>query len=142
MRALIERTAPEPAPVVQPKETTTAKAEATPPASTHPATTIHVVRRGETLSSISQKYYGTRANWKLILDANSGVVKSAKDLKPNMKLVIPTTKAMTAKLASSQPAKATTTLSATTLAPSAAAPAHAGASAGAAVSSADGTPSL
>ena len=115
MHAMIDRTAPETAPAVQPKDTV--KTEATPPA-THAAPVIHVVKRGETLSSISQQYYGTKANWKLILDANPTVVKSANDLRPNMKLVIPPAKTTPVKVgAIHSPAKSGTMLSATTTAP-------------------------
>ncbi len=55
------------------------------------ATVVHIVKAGETLSSISQKYYGTSSNWKAILDANTSVVKDpqGRDLKPNMRLIIP-----------------------------------------------------
>ncbi len=55
------------------------------------ATVVHVVKAGETLSSISQKYYGTSSNWKAILDANTSVVKDpqGRDLRPNMRLIIP-----------------------------------------------------
>ena len=79
MRALIERAAPAPLPEAQPKETAKTAAVAPPVAAPAPAaTTIHVVRKGETLSGISQKYDGTKANWNLILDANHNVVKSPK----------------------------------------------------------------
>lgn len=116
VRALIERAAPEQAPVAPTKDMH--KAEAAPPAAAAQPIATHVVRRGETLSSISQKYYGTKANWQLILDANRNVVKSPKDLKPNMKLVIPATKATMAKAVASRPARSGTTLSATTIATS------------------------
>ena len=34
-------------------------------------TRFHIVRRGETLSAISQQYYGTKEKWQKILAANS-----------------------------------------------------------------------
>ena len=120
VHALIERTAPEKAPASP--ATDTVKPEAAPPAVAAPAIATHVVRRGETLSSISQKYYGTKANWTLILDANRNVLKNPKDLKPNMKLVIPATKATTVKAVATKPVRTGTVLSATTTAPSATAP--------------------
>ena len=94
-RALPDQAAPEKAPVGQMEEG--ARTEATPPAATAQPIATYIVRQGDTLSSISQKYYGTRANWKLIMDANPNVLKSPKDLKPNMKLVIPAAKTTPAK---------------------------------------------
>jgi nucleoid-associated protein YgaU len=75
---------------------TTASAPAAPG-----ATVTHVVQSGETLSSISKKYYGSPNDWRVILDANSSVVKDARDLRPNMRLVIPAQGSKTA----SAPAK-------------------------------------
>lgn len=49
----------------------------------------HVVGRGETLSAISYKYYGTVNNWKMILNANREIIHNPKDLKPGIKLVLP-----------------------------------------------------
>ena len=103
VRALIARTTPPPPASAQPKDV--AKTAAVPAAAAAPATVTHVVGRSETLASISQKYYGNRANWKLIMDANSTVLKTPKDLRPGMTLVIPVTKAMKLKTAASQPAK-------------------------------------
>ena len=37
--------------------------------------TTHVVKRGETLQKISQKYYGTTRSWQKIFDANKGKLK-------------------------------------------------------------------
>ena len=50
---------------------------------------FHVVRRGETLSDISQRYYGSANKWQKILDANRDVIESAKKLRPGVKLIIP-----------------------------------------------------
>jgi nucleoid-associated protein YgaU len=50
---------------------------------------FHIVRRGETLSDISQRYYGQANKWQRILDANRNVIESANKLKPGVKLIIP-----------------------------------------------------
>lgn len=49
----------------------------------------HTVRAGETLSKLSQQYYGTRSRWKDILAANRSQLRSENDLKVGMELVIP-----------------------------------------------------
>jgi nucleoid-associated protein YgaU len=50
---------------------------------------FHIVRRGETPSDISYKYYGSASNWKKILEANGLKPRDAKKLRPGMKLIIP-----------------------------------------------------
>jgi nucleoid-associated protein YgaU len=50
---------------------------------------IHVVQRGETLSAISQRYYGSVNKWQKILDANHKTLKNPNNLTPGMKLIIP-----------------------------------------------------
>lgn len=51
---------------------------------------IHVVRKGETLSKISMKYYNTNRNWQRIYQANRDVLKDDPNkIYPGMKLVIP-----------------------------------------------------
>ena len=127
---MIERTSPDKIPLT-PVAAGTVAPDATL-ASAALATTTHTVRSGETLSTISQKYYGTKNNWQVILDANSGLVKSPKDLKPNMKLVIPAAKAATARSVASGPVDDRNLLSATTISPTAAAAAPAPAAAHAA----------
>jgi len=58
-----------------------------------PEPSIHIVQKGETLSGISRKYYKTSAKWKLIQEANKDLIKDPRrDLRPNMKLVIPALK--------------------------------------------------
>ncbi len=52
-----------------------------------PAT--HTVVRGDTLSTISGKYYGTQAKWREIFNYNRGVLNSPSDLKPGMVLRLP-----------------------------------------------------
>jgi len=54
-----------------------------------PSETIHVVAQDETLSRISQRYYGTSAQWQKILQANSAILKDPAKIKPGMRLVIP-----------------------------------------------------
>ena len=50
---------------------------------------FHIVRKGETLSEISRKYYGSANNWKKIFDANRNVLEDANKLTPGIKLIIP-----------------------------------------------------
>jgi nucleoid-associated protein YgaU len=50
---------------------------------------IHIVQRGETLSAISQQYYGSANKWQIILDANRDTLKNPDSLTPGMKLIIP-----------------------------------------------------
>ncbi len=50
---------------------------------------LHIVTKGETLSSISYKHYGTANRWKEILEANRNKIKNPEKLKPGIKLTIP-----------------------------------------------------
>ncbi len=50
---------------------------------------FHIAQRGETLSGISQKLYGTSKLWPKILQANSERLSSPEKLQPGMYLVIP-----------------------------------------------------
>jgi len=52
-------------------------------------TKFHIVRRGETLSTISVKYYGSANKWQKILDANRSRLIDANRLQPGTKLTIP-----------------------------------------------------
>lgn len=52
------------------------------------ATRVHIVRSGETLSSIAEQYYGSSNAWRKILDANK-TLKDANKIAPGTKLVIP-----------------------------------------------------
>jgi nucleoid-associated protein YgaU len=61
----------------------------TEPSKPKPAETIHVVAPDETLSKISQRYYGTSTQWQKILQANSTILKAPEKIKPGMRLVIP-----------------------------------------------------
>ena len=53
------------------------------------ATRSHVVRSGETLSSIAQQYYGSANDWRKILTANEKTIKDANKIAPGTKLIIP-----------------------------------------------------
>ncbi len=50
---------------------------------------FHIVRRGDTLSEISQTYYGSSAKWRKIFDANKETIKNPDRLSPGQKLIIP-----------------------------------------------------
>lgn len=50
---------------------------------------FHVVRRGETLSGISYKYYGSAGKWQKIHQANSKILEDANKLIPGTRLIIP-----------------------------------------------------
>jgi nucleoid-associated protein YgaU len=52
-------------------------------------TRFYFVRRDDTLSSISQQYYGTPNQWRKILEANRSVIPDANKLQPGTKLIIP-----------------------------------------------------
>jgi len=52
-------------------------------------TRFHILRKDETLSSVSQQYYGTRNKWQKILDANKNIIKDPNKLQPGIKLIIP-----------------------------------------------------
>jgi tetratricopeptide (TPR) repeat protein/phage tail protein X len=49
----------------------------------------HTVQPGDTLSKISQQYFGNRTRWRDIYAANRGVMKNETDLKAGMQLRIP-----------------------------------------------------
>lgn len=49
----------------------------------------YTVQRGDTLASISRKFYKSSARWQRILDANTDVISKPGDLKPGQTLVIP-----------------------------------------------------
>jgi LysM repeat protein len=49
----------------------------------------YVVREGDTLASISRKFYKSSARWKRIRDANRNVLDDPTKLKPGMTLTIP-----------------------------------------------------
>lgn len=49
----------------------------------------HVVQKGDTLHGIALRYYGTRAAWTRILEANSSVLTNKDQLKIGQELVLP-----------------------------------------------------
>ena len=50
---------------------------------------FHIVRKNETLSKISYKYYGSAGKWPKIFDANRKTIKDPNKLIPGTKLIIP-----------------------------------------------------
>lgn len=63
-----------------------AKVEFTPP---KPQQRIHIVSGGESLSTISQMYYGTSKHWEDIFEANEELLSSKNQIKAGMRLVVP-----------------------------------------------------
>lgn len=51
--------------------------------------TTYVVKKGDTLSKIAQKFYGSPLKWKRIVEANKATLGSNNVLKVGMKLTIP-----------------------------------------------------
>ena len=49
----------------------------------------YTVRQGDTLASISRKFYKSSARWQKILEANADILSKPADLKPGQTLVIP-----------------------------------------------------
>jgi len=47
------------------------------------------VTRGDTLSNLSQRYYGNRTRWRDIYQANRGVMKNEGDLRIGTQITIP-----------------------------------------------------
>jgi LysM repeat protein len=89
---------PEPAPVAKSPPNQAARTAAVPsrgaqqpatPAAAHGTARKHTVQRGDTLSKLAQKYYGNRARWHDIYNANRKVMKNEGDLQTGMELVIP-----------------------------------------------------
>ena len=50
---------------------------------------FHIVQKGDTLSAISQKYYGTPLYWQKILAANDATLKNPDRLVIGARLLIP-----------------------------------------------------
>ena len=90
-------TAPPPAasqtPVSTSSEPLITRAPLAPPSRPAPVSAakgrIHTVAKGDTLMSISLRYYGTRSKWRDIYNANRDVMKSENDLKIGTQLKIP-----------------------------------------------------
>lgn len=60
-----------------------------PPEKPAPIKRIHVVVQGDSLSSISQRYYGTSKRWEDIYEANKEALANKNQIKAGMHLVIP-----------------------------------------------------
>ncbi|MCJ7729700.1 MAG: LysM peptidoglycan-binding domain-containing protein [Sedimentisphaerales bacterium] len=54
-----------------------------------PVVKIHIVEKGQTLSDIAYKYYGSTNKWQKIFEANQSRLKDANTLIPGMRLTIP-----------------------------------------------------
>jgi nucleoid-associated protein YgaU len=69
----------------------TSEQAATPAKTKNPDTSkqTYVVQHGDTLASISRKFYKTSTRWKQILDANRAVINDPKKLAAGQTLVIP-----------------------------------------------------
>ncbi len=52
-------------------------------------TRFHIVRRGETLSSVARQYYGSPDKWRKIVTANQKAIKDPNRIALGTKLVIP-----------------------------------------------------
>ena len=76
------------APVVEKKSAADPKAAAAEK-KTNRKPRSYVVQEGDTMASISRKFYKSSGRWKQILEANSGVVDNPQKLKPGQKLTIP-----------------------------------------------------
>ena len=50
---------------------------------------FHIVQKNETLSEISQKYYGTANKWKKIYEFNRNVIEDPNKIRSGIKLIIP-----------------------------------------------------
>ena len=50
---------------------------------------FHIVQRGETLSAIASKYYGSGSKWQKLFEANRRIIKDANKIQPGIKLLIP-----------------------------------------------------
>ena len=54
-----------------------------------PAARVHVVASGDSLSKISQRYYGTASRWQEIYNANAGILGPNGVLRVGTQLRIP-----------------------------------------------------
>lgn len=73
----------------KPKPKTTAAKPKEKYAAPKPAGRTYVVRKGDTLQSISKKFYNTTRNWRKIHEANKSTLKDPNKLTIGTKLVIP-----------------------------------------------------
>lgn len=80
--------APAPSPVAPEPKIAKPPPQPQPSPQTKPAR-YYVVRKGDTLSAVSQKYYGTPNRWSKIFSANRNVLDNPDRLIPGTRLVIP-----------------------------------------------------
>ena len=80
---------PAPAPTPIAPQPTVPAVQPTPAPTPAPAVRRHTVAKGDTLMSISQRYYGNRSRWKEIYAANRDVLPAENALKIGMQLKIP-----------------------------------------------------
>lgn len=78
-------------PTAQPQRTTPGTTRTNPPPQTASATPArtHIVAKGDTLSLIAQRYYGSRSRWREIYNANRNVMPNEHSLQVGMELRIP-----------------------------------------------------
>jgi len=90
--------APEPAPIAVPAPVVTPPAaeKPAPQDKDRPKERFHTVAPGETLSQISEMYYGQSKHWNVIYEANRNVIKDKDILIPGKKLRIPYPEEITA----------------------------------------------
>ena len=50
---------------------------------------FHIITKGQTLSEIAYKYYGSARQWPKILEANRKIIQDPKKLMPGTKIIIP-----------------------------------------------------
>ena len=64
-------------------------AQADMPDEARPLTRVHFVGKGETLTGISSRYYGTSRRWREIYEANKSTIADSNRIKVGTALVIP-----------------------------------------------------
>ena len=79
---------PASAPAVRPPPEQSVPAVVPPPPPA-PAVRTHVVQPGETLATISARYYGTPAKWQTLFNANRDTLANANNLRVGARLTIP-----------------------------------------------------
>lgn len=52
-------------------------------------TRFHIVRKGDTLSSIAAQYLGSANQWRKIVETNAKIIKNPDKISPGTKLIIP-----------------------------------------------------
>lgn len=84
--------APPVAPIVAPPVPVVAPVASTPVAAAAPAAPeprIHVVKTGDTLTTLARQYYGDGRKWGLILEANRDTLSAPEKLHLGQRLIIP-----------------------------------------------------